>query len=175
MSAVLLLNATLQPLNVISQRRLVVLLGKGRVAFLTVEAENDALRALESRSLPTGVVIVRLLRSIHVPRRRLRPNRRNLLLRDDYTCQYCGATGAAGDLTIDHIVPISRGGAPDRWDNVVVACKRCNWKKADRRPHEAGMRLRRKPTALTQEYHDVLFMRHPELKRAYDHFVGAAA
>ena len=174
MSAVLLLNASLQPLNVISHRRLVVLLGKQRVAFLTEEAELLAAAALSARSLPSGVVMVRLLRAIHVPRRRLRPNRRNLLLRDEHTCQYCGCTGTAGELTIDHIIPVSRGGAPDRWDNVVVACKRCNGKKADRRPHEAGMRLLRRPVVLSQDHGQVLFLRHPELKLAYEAFVAAA-
>src|ERR1035441_60032 len=91
--AVLLLNASLQPLNVISHRRLVVLLTKERVAFVDEAAERSAAEALAGRRLPEGVVIVRLLRTIHVPRRLLRPNRRNLLLRDDDTCQYCGRLG----------------------------------------------------------------------------------
>ncbi len=174
MSAVLLLNASLQPLNVISQRRLVVLLGKERVAFVNEADEAEAWEAMLGRRLPPGVQMVRLLRTIHVPRRRLRPNRRNLLLRDNNTCQYCGFQGSAGELTIDHIQPMSRGGAADRWDNVVVACKRCNWKKADRRPEEVGMRLRKRPAALTQEYGQVLFLRHPELKVAYEAFLKAA-
>ncbi len=174
MSAVLLLNASLQPLNVITPRRLVILLGKQRVAFLTDAAEIAAMAAVIQRRLPEGVTIVRLLRTIHAPRRRLRPNRRNLLLRDNYTCQYCGFQGHANELTVDHIVPISRGGAPDKWDNLVVACKRCNWKKADRRPEEIGWRLTRKPGPLTQEYGQVLFLRHPELKQAYDDFLAAA-
>ena len=173
MGAVLLLNATLQPLNVITQRRLVGLLDKGRVAFLDATAEAEALAALRERRFPQQVVMVRLMRSIHVPRRHLRPNRRNLLLRDANTCQYCGFNGHPAELTIDHIVPVSRGGAPDRWENVVVACKRCNWRKADRHPHEVGMRLHRKPVALTQEYGQILFLRHPELKRAYEDFLAA--
>ena len=108
MSAVLLLNATMQPLNVISPRRLVILLGKHRIALLTESAETAALEALDQRRLPDGVIIVRLLRTIHVPRRHPRPNRRNLLLRDEHTCQYCGFIGTAGELTIDHIVPVKR-------------------------------------------------------------------
>ena len=151
-----------------------VLLDKGRVAFLDAADEVATSAALSERILPSGVVIVRLLRSIHIPRRRLRPNRRNLMLRDDNTCQYCGFHGQAHELTIDHILPISRGGPPDRWENVVVACKRCNWKKANRRPQEAGMRLRTAPRPLTQEYGEVIFLRHPELKLAYDAVLAAA-
>lgn len=166
--AVLLLNASLQPLNVISRRRLCVLLSKQRVAFLDDETEQAALSALADRRLPDGVVMVRLLRTVHVPRRMLRPNRRNLLLRDDMTCQYCGHVGGPAELTIDHVVPVSRGGAPDTWENQVVACRRCNWRKANRRPEEVGLRLRRPPRPLTQEYAHILFLRYPELKVAYE-------
>jgi 5-methylcytosine-specific restriction endonuclease McrA len=172
--AVLLLNASLQPLNVISHRRLVVLLTKERVAFVDEVAERAAAEALAGRRLPEGVVIVRLLRTIHVPRRLLRPNRRNLLLRDDHTCQYCGHVGSAAELTVDHVVPVSRGGAADSWHNVVIACKKCNWRKSNRLPHEVGLRLRRKPVPLTQEYAHIIFLRYPELKEAYDRLLAAA-
>jgi 5-methylcytosine-specific restriction endonuclease McrA len=166
--AVLLLNASMQPLNVISHRRLIILLSKERVAFLDERSELEAAAALSGRRLPEGVVVVRLLRTIHVPRRLLRPNRRNLLLRDDHTCQYCGFVGAAAELTVDHIVPMSRGGTGDRWDNLVIACKRCNWRKANHRPQEVGMHLRRAPGPLTQEYAHIIFLRYPELKAAYE-------
>ena len=173
--AVLLLNASLQPLNVISHRRLVVLLSKERVAFLDQAAEHATVEALAGRRLPDGVVVVRLLRTIHVPRRLLRPNRRNLLLRDDHTCQYCGHVGAASELTVDHVIPVSRGGAPDKWENVVIACKRCNWRKANHRPDEIGLHLRREPRPLTQEYAHIIFLRYPELKEAYDRLLSTAA
>ena len=166
--AVLLLNASMQPLNVISHRRLIILLSKERVAFLDERSQLEAAAALSGRRLPEGVVVVRLLRTIHVPRRLLRPNRRNLLLRDDHTCQYCGFVGPAAELTVDHIVPMSRGGSGDRWDNLVIACKRCNWRKANHRPGEVGMHLRRAPGPLTQEYAHIIFLRYPELKAAYE-------
>jgi len=172
--AVLLLNASMQPLNVISHRRLIVLLTKERVAFLDEAAEHAAAEALAGRRLPEGVVIVRLLRTIRVPRRLLRPNRRNLLLRDDHTCQYCGHVGSAAELTVDHVVPVSRGGAADRWENVVVACKRCNWRKASHLPQEVGLHLRREPRPLTQEYAHIIFLRYPELKAAYERLLSAA-
>lgn len=171
--AVLLLNGSLQPLNVISHRRLVILLSKERVAFLDERSQRDAVEALDGRRLPEEVVIVRLLRTIHVPRRLLRPNRRNLLLRDDNTCQYCGFVGAASELTVDHIVPVSRGGSGDQWENLVVACKRCNWRKANHRPAEVGLHLRREPRPLTQEYAHILFLRYPELKAAYERLLAA--
>ena len=166
--AVLLLNASMQPLNVISHRRLIILLSKERVAFLDERSQLEAAAALSGRRLPEGVVVVRLLRTIHVPRRLLRPNRRNLLLRDDHTCQYCGFAGPAAELTVDHIVPMSRGGPGDRWENLVIACKKCNWRKANHRPEEVGMHLRRSPGPLTQEYAHIIFLRYPELKAAYE-------
>jgi hypothetical protein len=166
--SVLLLNASLQPLNVISRRRLCVLLSKQRVALLSEEAELEAAASLAGRRLPQGIVMVRLLRTVHVPRRMLRPNRRNLLLRDDHTCQYCGFLGVTAELTVDHVVPVSRGGSPNSWENQVIACKRCNWRKANSRPEEVGLRLQRQPRPLTQEYAHILFLRYPELKQAYE-------
>lgn len=170
--SVLLLNASLQPLNVISRRRLCVLLSKQRVALLSEEAELEAAAALAGRRLPQGIVMVRLLRTVHVPRRMLRPNRRNLLLRDDHTCQYCGFLGVTAELTVDHVVPVSRGGSPNSWENQVIACKRCNWRKANSRPEEVGLRLQRQPRPLTQEYAHILFLRYPELKQAYEALVA---
>ena len=116
--AVLLLNASMQPLNVISHRRLIILLSKERVAFLDERSQREAAEALSGRRLP------RASWSSAAPHHPCasppsRPNRRNLLLRDDQTCQYCGFVGAAAELTVDHIVPMSRGGAGDRWENLV--------------------------------------------------------
>lgn len=71
-------------------------------------------------------------------------SRRNLFKRDHYVCQYCGAQPGTEELTVDHVVPRSRGGASN-WTNCVLACTVCNKRKADRTPEEAGMRLRRKP------------------------------
>jgi 5-methylcytosine-specific restriction endonuclease McrA len=170
---VLLLDASLRPLNAISPRRLVVLLEKDRVSFLDGDTRAQVLASLRDRHLPHGTVIAKLSRSIYTPRRALRPNRRNLLLRDGHTCQYCGHIGVASDMTIDHVTPLSRGGAPDRWENCVVACRRCNWRKGNKRPEEAGMRLRAKPKPLVYEHSHILFMRHPDLKKAYDELLAA--
>jgi len=71
-------------------------------------------------------------------------SRRNLAKRDHHTCQYCGAQPGAEAITIDHVVPRSQGGVSS-WTNCVASCVRCNAKKADRTPEQAGMRLRRCP------------------------------
>ena len=170
---VLLLDASLRPLNAISPRRLVVLMGKDRVTFLDGDTRAQVIASLHDRHLPHGTVIAMLSRSIYTPRRTLRPNRRNLLLRDGHTCQYCGHVGSATEMTIDHVDPLSRGGAPDRWENCVVACRKCNWRKGNRRPEEIGMRLRKQPKPLVYEHSHILFMRYPELKKAYDDLVAA--
>ncbi|MBD1833177.1 HNH endonuclease [Cyanobacteria bacterium FACHB-472] len=70
-------------------------------------------------------------------------NRRELLRRDHHTCQYCGNTK---QLTIDHVIPLSKGGK-HTWDNVVIACEKCNQRKGDRTPLQAGMPLRTQPKA----------------------------
>src|SRR5207245_7361787 len=121
---VLLLNASLQPLNVISKRRLVVLLTKQRVTFMDEVARQAVEQAMARRCFGQDVVIVRLLSNIQIPRRLLRANRRNLLLRDDGTCQYCGKGMPSAQLSVDHVVPTSRGGAANSWENHVIACRR---------------------------------------------------
>lgn len=171
---VLLLNASLQPLNVISRRRLVVLLTKERVAFLDDEVRRQVEAELAQRRLGEGVIVVRLLRNISIPRRMLRPSRRNLLLRDEHTCQYCGVHGQAADLTIDHVVPVSRGGAAASWENQVVACRRCNGRKADRLPVEVNLRLLRAPRPVAHEYAHLLLLRHPEVRLAYEDLLRSA-
>ena len=171
---VLLLNASLQPLNVISKRRLVVLLTKQRVTFIDEVARAAVEEAMHRRCLGDDVVIVRLLTNIQIPRRMLRANRRNLLLRDDHTCQYCGKAMPASQLSVDHVVPTSRGGSGNSWENQVIACRRCNNRKGNRLLSEAGMRLVRSPRALTQEFAHLIFLRYPQLKHAYDRLVLSA-
>ncbi|MDE0529477.1 MAG: HNH endonuclease [Truepera sp.] len=98
---------------------------------------------------PTRIFIVpsviRLKRYVRRPiRQRVAFNRKNVLRRDSHTCQYCGAR--SNDLTLDHIIPRSRGGAT-AWTNVVACCQRCNARKRDRTPEEANMALRWRPAA----------------------------
>ncbi|MGI9117351.1 MAG: HNH endonuclease [Gaiellales bacterium] len=139
--AVLVLNATYEPLNVTSVWRACSLILSRKAEVL--EADPDRVLRSPSTTLPHPIVI-RLVAYVRVPRftsRRI--TRRALFARDEHTCQYCGSRTR---LTLDHVVPRSRGGG-STWDNVVTACSPCNLRKRDRLPHEAGMPLRRPPRA----------------------------
>jgi 5-methylcytosine-specific restriction endonuclease McrA len=138
---VLVLNATYEPLNVVSVKRAIVLLLKEKAEL--VEAAEAMLRS-ESFSLPVPLVI-RLVYFVKIPRRISLPvTRRGVLSRDHYTCQYCGATPSRKNLTVDHVIPRSRGGKTT-WENVVTACDKCNGRKGNRTPTEAGLKLLTQP------------------------------
>jgi 5-methylcytosine-specific restriction endonuclease McrA len=141
MAGVLVLNATYEPLNIVPIRRAVILLLKEKAEI--VEAAEGRLRS-ERLSLPVPLVI-RLVYYVKIPRRLGPPlSRRTVLLRDNYFCQYCGRRYSSGHLTVDHVLPRSRGGKTD-WENVVTACKSCNGRKGDHTPEEVGMRLLSRP------------------------------
>jgi 5-methylcytosine-specific restriction endonuclease McrA len=136
---VLVLNSSYEPLNVCTVRRAVVLVLKEKAEM--IETGQHVLRS-ESSTIPHPVVI-RLIAYVRVPRdgRRRRITRRAVFARDSWTCQYCGATQ---HLTVDHVVPRSRGGTSD-WENIVTSCAPCNRRKGSRTPREAGLRPRRSP------------------------------
>jgi 5-methylcytosine-specific restriction endonuclease McrA len=141
MSSVLVLNVTYEPLNIVSLRRAVVLLLKDKAEIL--EASESRIRA-ERLSLPVPLVI-RLVYYVRVPHHLDVPcTRRTVMIRDNYTCQYCGATPPRSSLTIDHVLPKVRGGQTT-WENVVCACQACNLHKGSRTPQEANMLLRSTP------------------------------
>jgi 5-methylcytosine-specific restriction endonuclease McrA len=135
------LNASYEPLNVCSVRRAVVLVLKEKAEL--VEKGGRTVRS-ESVTLPHPVVI-RLITYVRIPRdqRRRRITRRAVFARDSWTCQYCGTTS---HLTVDHVMPRSRGGASD-WENIVTSCAPCNRRKGNRTPVETGMHPRQKPHA----------------------------
>jgi 5-methylcytosine-specific restriction endonuclease McrA len=141
-SRVLVLNASFEPINVCTARRAVVLVLKG-VAL----AEESSKTWLHSSrfSMPTPSVI-RLREYIHIPFERKSLSRKNILLRDHNTCQYCARVFAPQELTLDHIVPRSRGG-DSTWDNLVASCRSCNNRKGDRSLEDAGLRLLKRPQA----------------------------
>jgi 5-methylcytosine-specific restriction endonuclease McrA len=89
--------------------------------------------------------VVCLARYDRLPASAVTFSRRNVAKRDHYTCQYCGAQPGAESITVDHVVPRSQGGASS-WTNCVAACLRCNARKADRTPEQAGLRLRKRPS-----------------------------
>lgn len=133
----LLLNATYEPLCVVSSRRAVVLVLSAKAVPVanTDEAMHSATTAV---SVPA---VVRLTRYVRVPYPAQTPlSRKGVFARDGGRCAYCGAPATS----IDHVVPRSRGG-PHTWDNVVAACRRCNHIKADRTLVELGWRLRSTP------------------------------
>jgi 5-methylcytosine-specific restriction endonuclease McrA len=135
---VLVLNSTYEPVNVCSTRRALVLLLKGRAESL----ETAAQRIRSERASYPAPVVIRLNEYARVPRpegRRL--SRRAILARDGYRCQYCGSTR---HLTVDHLVPRSRGGASS-WENLVTSCAACNTRKGASLPSEVGMALSRMP------------------------------
>ena len=141
MSSVLLLNVTYEPLSVVTVRRAIVLLLKEKAEVL--EATEQRIRSARL-SLPTPLVI-RLVYYVRVPRRLSIPvTRHTVLIRDNYTCQYCGAQPGKSNLTVDHVIPKVRGGTRV-WGNVACACKKCNARKGARTPKEARMRLHTKP------------------------------
>ena len=88
---------------------------------------------------------MRLVGYEKIPKREVKFNRRNVIARDDNRCQYCGKRLSVSQLSIDHVVPKSRGGKSS-WLNVVAACNPCNTRKGGRMPHEASMRLMKQPT-----------------------------
>ncbi len=89
--------------------------------------------------------VIRLLFFDRIPRQTIRFNRRNIFARDGNQCQYCGRHFPTSELSLDHVVPRSRGGLAS-WENIVCACVNCNVKKGGRTPHEAHLRLIRPPT-----------------------------
>ncbi len=141
MTSVLVLNATYEPLNVVSLRRAVILLLKDKAEIL--EAADQEIRSAGC-SIPRPLVI-RLVYYVRVPRRLSIPvSRRTVLMRDRYTCQYCGSQPAKANLTIDHVIPKVRGGSSS-WENVVCACKACNLRKGAKTVDEANLHLRTQP------------------------------
>lgn len=141
---VLVLNATFEPINVTAVRRAMVLMLKG---VAQAEELNNAAVHSPSKALQVPSVI-RLLAYRHIPQQSRALSRKNILLRDRNTCQFCGAAFPSSELTLDHVVPRSRGGRSS-WENLVACCYRCNNNKGDRTPEEAGLKLSRRPRPFT--------------------------
>jgi len=132
MSRVLVLDASRKPIHVCGLRRAVSLLFRGKAQVV----EHNGRMIGKNFPLP---LVIRLRRYVDLRRERpLPPSRRNILIRDRCTCQYCGKRNCK--LTLDHVLPRSRGGGSN-WENLVAACDKCNSRKGDRTPAEAGMEL----------------------------------
>ncbi len=141
---VLVLNASYEPINVCAARRAIVLVLKG--IAITEEVNGHELHA--ARIVMRIPSVIRLLEYRRIPHQSRSLSRKNILLRDRNTCQYCGTALGSGELTLDHVTPRSRGGA-STWENLVACCHVCNHKKGNRLPVEAGMKLLREPRAFS--------------------------
>ena len=160
----LVLNRLWQAVNVIGVERAFSLLALDHAQV--IYAEDGSFRVLdaaawfehskEAESAPGARVIRTVNQAVLVPSvlvlkgfdrillQDLKFNRQNLLERDDYRCQYCGKSLPNKELNMDHVIPRDRGGGTS-WENVVISCIRCNSKKSNRLPKEAGMRLLKEP------------------------------
>lgn len=138
METVLVLNYDYTPLNVTSLRRGFVLVDKGKAEILR-EYENPIVTTVGNFVRP---LIIRLLRYINYHKKKdLKMSRLKIYQRDGYKCVYCGTHKK---LTIDHVMPKSRGGL-NTWENMVTCCFDCNSKKGNKTPQEAGMKMSVKP------------------------------
>ncbi len=165
-SSVLVLNKHFVPIRVVSGRRAFTLMCKNFAEAIDVENEQFITWSMEAwlghsiererrpsdhdlfvhtpRMAILVPRVIRLLGYDKLPRREVKFNRRNVIARDENRCQYCGKRFSVSQLSIDHVVPKSRGGKSS-WLNVVAACNPCNTRKGGRMPHEASMRLIRQP------------------------------
>jgi len=140
MERALLLNATYEPLRVVSWRKAVIMLTLGKVEV--VETYDRVIHGVSfSIKLPS---VIRLFRFVKKRSFSIKFSRQNIYLRDKGMCQYCGKYYRRDLVTYDHVVPRSKGGLTD-WTNIVTCCRSCNRKKGGSTPKEAGMRLIRPP------------------------------
>ena len=161
---VLVLNRFWQPVATCTARRSVRLLCTAHAQVVQVDGEEQysthnleswighSMKITDEDKIRAKTVALRVPRIIvltfydRVPRREVRFSRRNVFLRDKYTCQYCNKVFPETQLNLDHVIPRDKGG-PTTWDNIVASCFRCNTRKANKLPHEVGMQLTIKPHA----------------------------
>jgi 5-methylcytosine-specific restriction endonuclease McrA len=159
---VLVLNATYEPVNVCTVRRAVVLLLKDKAEVV----EHAAWELHSATRTIARPMVIRLVTYVRIPRdtHRRKITRRAVFARDDWTCQYCGARS---NLTVDHVIPRSKGGVSS-WDNIVASCAPCNRRKGDALPRQAGMQLLKQPrTPNPQVFIQVASPTIPAAWRAY--------
>ena len=144
MTSVLLLNAGFEPLRIVTWRRAFILLFQGKVDIL--EEYTAVVRTVTRHYKVPAVIRLRRWVNLHRQPPIIRFSRANVYARDENLCQYCRLRVPERDLTLDHVIPVVRGGRKN-WENIVAACKGCNQKKGDRTPEEARMPLRKRPRA----------------------------
>ena len=134
------LDSTYRPVGVIDCLEALVLCIVGK-ATAVEEYEDEISSPSVTFKIPSVIVLKNVVKFIS---RSIRATRNNIIWRDKNTCQYCGYVGTSSNLTLDHVLPKSRGG-DNSWLNLVTCCKKCNQKKRDRTPEEADMKLLNKP------------------------------
>jgi 5-methylcytosine-specific restriction endonuclease McrA len=167
-SRVLVLNATYEPINVCTVRRAAVLVLKEKAEVL--EGADTQLRS--ERMTMERPMVIRLVAYVRIPRdaHRRKITRKAVLARDSWTCQYCGSRKPG--LTVDHVIPRSRGGL-SVWENIVASCAPCNRRKGNRLPREIQMHPRKRPKAPGP----TVFIRiaAPTIPPAWQQYLPAAA
>lgn len=147
-SQVLVLNASYEPIHVCGVKRAIVLIVKGVAC-----SEQNTSNVMHSPSTVMPVpAVIRLVHFINLPYRKKAYSKKHIYLRDNFTCQYCGRQSVPCELTLDHVLPQSRGGK-SVWENLVTSCKTCNTKKGDLTPKEAGMMVLKKPKPLSSYFY----------------------
>jgi hypothetical protein len=137
------LDASFNPIEIVSWQEGLVLALMDKAFILEAYEGQYAKSQRESFQIPAVVVLKRCIK-YWVTGASITCTRKNILVRDDYRCQYCIEKFASKDLTLDHVIPKSRGGGKD-WSNIVACCLKCNQKKGAQTPKEANMKLIRKP------------------------------
>jgi 5-methylcytosine-specific restriction endonuclease McrA len=162
---VLVLNATYEPINVCTVRRAVVLLLKEKAEVI----EHGEIELHSATSSMTRPMVIRLVSYVRVPRdtHRRKITRRAVFARDNWTCQYCGSRG---NLTVDHVIPRSKGGG-STWDNIVASCAPCNRRKGNALPRQAGMELKTPPR--TPSPHVFIHVASPTIPTAWLQYLAA--
>jgi 5-methylcytosine-specific restriction endonuclease McrA len=141
---VLVLNASYEPINICAARRAIVLVLKG---LAMPEEENG--HCLHAARIAMRVPsVIRLLEYRRIPHQTRALSRKNILLRDRNTCQYCAKVISSSDLTLDHVIPRSRGGS-STWENLVACCHTCNRRKGNHLLTETDMKLLKEPRPFT--------------------------
>jgi 5-methylcytosine-specific restriction endonuclease McrA len=147
---VLILNQNYEPMSVINVKKAIVLLYLGKAELIAAHDGREVHAVSVAMPFPS---ILRLSVFVRVPYKKIVLSRKNILRRDGHRCQYCGRSDIP--LTLDHVIPLSRGGE-DTWENLVCACVRCNNRKGDQTPEEAQLSLKRTPVRPNH----VTFIRH---------------
>jgi 5-methylcytosine-specific restriction endonuclease McrA len=141
---VLVLNACYEPVNICSARRALTLVFKGAALVERVSAHTVRTSKIDI-PIPS---VVRLIHYKRIPRQHRAVSRKGIILRDGSACQYCRVASSAKNLTLDHVIPKSKGGE-STWENLVACCFACNNRKGNRTPQEAGMTLAKPPRQIT--------------------------